>query len=44
MDASEPNVRDCTDMDYRKALCGPTALGSSTEYFNTYSIVNANAI
>ena len=44
MDASEPNVRDCTDMDYRKALCGPTALGSSTEYFNTYSIVNADAI
>ena len=44
MDASEPNVRDCTDMNYRKALCGPTALGSSTEYFNTYSIVNADAI
>ena len=44
MDASEPNVRDCTDMDYRKALCGPTALGSSTEYFNTYSVVNADAI
>ena len=44
MDASEPNVRDCTDMDYRKALCGPTALGSSTEFFNAYSIVNADAI
>ena len=44
MDASEPNIRDCTDMDYRKALCGPTALGSSTEFFNAYSIVNAEAI
>ena len=44
MDASEPNVRDCTDIDYRKALCGPTALGSSTEFFNAYSIVNADAI
>lgn len=44
MDASEPNVRDCTPIDYRKALCGPTALGSSTEYFNAYSIVNADAI
>ncbi len=44
MDASEPNVRDCTPMWYRKALCGPTALGSSTEYFNAYSIVNADAI
>ena len=44
MDASEPNVRDCTDMDYRKALCGPTALGSSTEYFNAYALMNADAI
>ena len=44
MDASEPNVRDCTPMWYRKKLCGPTALGSSTEYFNAYSIVNADAI
>ena len=44
MDASEPNVRDCTDMDYRKALCGPTSLGSSTEFFNAYALVNADAI
>ncbi len=44
MDASEPNVRDCTPMWYRKALCGPTALGTSTEYLNAYSIVNADAI
>ena len=44
MDASEPNVRDCTPMWYRKALSGPTAMGSSTEYFNAYSTVNADAI
>ena len=44
MDASEPNVRDCTPMEYRKLLCGPTELGSSDEYFNAYSIVNAEAI
>lgn len=44
MDASEPNVRDCVDMDYRKALCGPTALGSSTKYFNAYALMNAEAI
>lgn len=44
MDASEPNIRDCTDMDYRKKLCGPTALGSSTEYFNAYALENAEAI
>ena len=44
MDASEPNVRDCTPIEYRKLLCGPTALGTSDEYFNAYSIVNADAI
>lgn len=44
MDASEPNVRDCTPMDYRKALCGPTELGPSTEYFNAYALENADAI
>ena len=44
MDASEPNIRDCTPMWYRKALSGSTALGSTTEYFNAYSIVNADAI
>ena len=44
MDASEPNIRDCTHMDYRKALCGPTALGSSTEFFNAYALVNAQGI
>ncbi len=44
MDASEPNIRDCTDMEYRKALCGPTALGPSTKYFNAYALMNAKAI
>ncbi len=44
MDASEPNVKDCTDMPYRKALCGPTDLGPSTEYFNAYALENAEAI
>ncbi|MCR4764867.1 MAG: DUF5110 domain-containing protein [Bacteroidaceae bacterium] len=44
MDASEPNIRDCTDMEYRKLLCGPTALGSSDQYFNAYALMNAEAI
>ena len=44
MDASEPNIHDCTDMDYRKAMCGPTALGPSTQYFNAYALMNAEAI
>jgi alpha-D-xyloside xylohydrolase len=44
MDASEPNIRDCTDFEYRKALQGPTALGSASRYFNTYALMNAEAI
>ncbi len=44
MDASEPNIRDCTDMQYRKDLCGPTALGPSAQYFNAYALMNAEAI
>ena len=44
MDASEPNVRDCTDLEYRQALCGPTALGPSAQYFNAYALMNAEAI
>ena len=44
MDASEPNVRDCTPIAYRKLLCGPTYLGSSDEFFNAYALVNAEAI
>lgn len=44
MDASEPNIKDCTPMSYQKALTGPTALGPSTQYYNTYALVNAQAI
>jgi len=44
MDASEPNIRDCTDMDYRKEMAGPTALGPSAKYLNAYSLMNAEAI
>lgn len=44
MDASEPNIRDCTDIQYRKDLITPTALGPSEEYFNAYGLMNAEAI
>jgi len=44
MDASEPNIRDCTDIRYRKDLSGPTALGPTDEYFNAYALMNAEAI
>ena len=44
MDASEPNIHDCTDMDYRKKMAGPTAMGPSAKYFNAYALLNAEAI
>lgn len=44
MDASEPDILSNASMEYRKALSTPTALGSSTEYFNAYALVNAMAI
>jgi alpha-D-xyloside xylohydrolase len=37
-------VRDCTDIQYRKDLSGPTALGPSAKFFNTYALMNAEAI
>ncbi len=44
MDASEPDIQSNASMEYRKKLTGPTALGSSTEFFNTYALMNAKAI
>ncbi len=44
MDASEPDIHDCTDLQYCKDLCGPTALGPSAEFFNAYALMNAGAI
>jgi len=44
MDASEPDVQSNASMEYRKALTTPTALGPSTKYFNTYALMNAEAI
>jgi alpha-D-xyloside xylohydrolase len=44
MDASEPDILSNASLEYRKRLSGPTALGSSTEFLNTYALVNADAI
>ena len=44
MDASEPDIQSNAGLEYRKALSGPTALGPSTKYFNTYALMNAEAI
>ncbi|WP_197092673.1 TIM-barrel domain-containing protein [Labilibaculum euxinus] len=44
MDASEPDIVSNSSMEYRKKLMTPTAIGSSTEFFNTYALMNAKAI
>ena len=44
MDASEPDILSNASLDYRKTLSGPTFLGSSTRYLNTYALMNAEAI
>ena len=44
LDASEAGVCKCTDIQYRKDLCGPTSCGSSTKYFNAYPLENAKAV
>lgn len=44
MDASEPDIQSNASLEYRKKLSTPTALGPSTEYFNTYALLNADAI
>lgn len=44
MDASEPDIQSNASIEYRKELMNPTALGSSTEYFNAYALANAQGI
>jgi alpha-D-xyloside xylohydrolase len=44
MDASEPDILSNASMKYRKELSTPNALGTSTQYFNTYALENAKAI
>jgi alpha-D-xyloside xylohydrolase len=44
MDASEPDILSNASLLYRKALMNPTSLGSSTEYFNAFGLMNAKGI
>ncbi|MVT08965.1 TIM-barrel domain-containing protein [Chitinophaga tropicalis] len=44
LDATEPDVLSNATIDYRKQLMNPTALGPSTQYFNTYALLNAKGI
>ncbi len=44
LDATEPDILSNASMDYRKKLMNPTALGSSTKYFNAFALMNAKGI
>jgi alpha-D-xyloside xylohydrolase len=44
MDATEPDLHSNLDIDSIKARIGPTALGSSTDYFNTYALVHSGGV
>jgi len=44
LDATEPDIYSNSTIEHRKALMNPTALGSSTQYFNPYALENAKGI
>jgi len=44
LDATEPDILSNASVDYRKKLMNPTALGSSTKYFNAFALMNAKGI
>lgn len=44
LDATEPDILSNASIDERKQLMNPTAIGPATQYFNTYSLVNAKGI
>jgi len=44
LDASEPDICSNLDIAKRKSLMTPTALGSSTQYFNAYALQNAKGV
>jgi alpha-D-xyloside xylohydrolase len=44
LDATEPDIQSNISPTDRKLLMGPTALGSSTRYYNSFSLENAKAV
>lgn len=44
LDASEPDILSNATLEKRKALMSPTALGSSTQYFNAYPLEHARGV
>ncbi|UII23706.1 TIM-barrel domain-containing protein [Fulvivirga ligni] len=44
LDATEPDILSNSSIEHRKTLMNPTFLGSATDYFNAYSVMNAKGI
>lgn len=44
LDATEPDILSNASIEHRKTLMNPNALGTATEYFNAYSLMNAKGI
>jgi alpha-D-xyloside xylohydrolase len=44
MDATEPDLHSNLDIDSIKARMGPTAIGPSDQYFNTYALVHSGGV
>jgi alpha-D-xyloside xylohydrolase len=44
MDATEPDMHSNLDIDSIKQRIGPTAIGSSTDYFNSYALVHSGGV
>jgi alpha-D-xyloside xylohydrolase len=44
MDATEPDPHSNLDIDSIKQRIGPTAIGSSTDYFNSYALVHSGGV
>jgi alpha-D-xyloside xylohydrolase len=44
MDATEPDLHSNLDIDSIKQRIGPTAIGSSTDHFNSYALVHSGGV
>lgn len=44
LDATEPDIHSNMSVEDRKATMNPTALGSSTRYFNAFPLMNAKGV
>ncbi|MCW3092555.1 MAG: hypothetical protein JWP81_3624 [Ferruginibacter sp.] len=44
LDATEPDIHSNLPVEKRKQLMGPTAIGSSTKYFNAFPLQNSKGV